>query len=90
MTISATPAFRPNLGDQFSSFDFHMIGPDGTATGSIGPSSTWQCVPSSRQLPQSWQPATKYSVGVELVSPYQRGQLVLAPPGTDGGWEWSI
>jgi hypothetical protein len=90
MTIATTPAFAPNNGDEFTSSDFHMIGPDGTATGDIGPSTTWQCVPRAQQLPTNWQSATKYAVQVELVSPYQHGELILALPGMNGGWEWTI
>lgn len=90
MTIRTTTAFPLDQGYEFNSTDFHMIGPDGKATGEIGPAGTWDCVPAAERLPAAWQRATNYSVGVTFESPYQHGQLVLVIPGQDGGWEWTI
>lgn len=90
MTIHTTRLFDPAQSQVFAASDFHMISPNGLATGDISPRSTWECVPNSAQLPLRWQPNTTYSVQIELDSPYPHGRLVLVPSFMTRGWAWNI
>ncbi len=54
-----------------------------------GNPSTWGCLDSTQQLPQSFGPNEKATGKMAFDVPAPAGSLVFVPIGMNGGWEWS-